>query len=223
MATFKDLQDRINLDYINRTDMTSETKRAIVRAVKHYERSRTWFNQTATAINAATTSYTLSLPADLISVDMVTYTVNAGSPQFINQRTYERVTYQNQGGTSGVPQECAVFNSKLYLYPKPSSAFPVTVNYTFRYPVLSADADNNPWLDEAEDLIVYHAAADMLQNVIRNRPNDVQAMQQLEAAALQSFQQARNLHMNTDEDLSLLGPQQRQDPTKTDGSKTPNS
>lgn len=221
--TYSDIQNRINLDYLNRTDFTNETKRAVIRAIKHYERARLWFNQTATAINASTAAFSIALPADFIALDMVTLTVNAGPPQIVTQRAYERVTYLNQGGLSGTPAECAVWNNALYMWPKPSSAFPITVNYTFRLAELSAGTDTNAWLTEAEDLICYHAAADVLANVIRGRDADVVTMQALEMAALKSLQLARNVHMNTGEDLALIGPQQRQDPIKTDGSPNPMS
>lgn len=223
MATFKDLQDRINLDYLNRTDFVQETKRAIIRAIKHYERARLWFNQTATATTITSASSTLALPADFIALDMVSYSnVQVTVPQLLIQRTYERVVYRSGAGTSAtVLEECALFNNTLKIYPKPAVSSAIIVNYTMRLPVLSADTDNNAWCDEAEDLICYHAAADVLQNVIRGRPDDVAAMRDMESVALASLQRARNLHMNTNEDLSVLGPVHRQDPSKLDGSPPP--
>lgn len=217
VPTFLDVQNRINLDYLNRTDFTNETKRAIIRAQKHYERERFWFNQTATAINASTASTGVALPTDFIALDMVTVSVNgvAGNP--VVQRTMERVAYRQSDGTSGQPQEVAVYGAQLQLYPKPSSAFPLTVRYVMKLPDLSADSDTNDWLSAAEDLIVFHAAADMLANVIRGRPDEVQLMRDMEAVALTSLQRYRNIRMNTNEDLSVLGPIHRSEPAKTDG------
>jgi len=215
--TYQGLQDRINLDYLNRTDLQNETQRAIIRAIQHYERTRLWFNQSQTAINANTASFAISLPADFLALDMVTYTNNGGNPLIIPQHTYERVTYRNQNATSGVPIECAVYNNQLYLTPKPASAYPITLAYTFRLVQLSASTDTNAWCTEAEDLIVFHATADMLQNVIRAQQSDVQVMKALEQAALNSLQHARDIHMNVEEDLSVLGPIQRQETSKTDG------
>lgn len=223
MATFKDLQDRINLDYLNRTDFVAETKRAIIRAIKHYERARLWFNQTATAVTITSASSTLALPADFIALDMVTYSnTSVTVPQILNQRTYERVVYRSGAGLSSTAlEECALFNNTLKVYPKPAISTAIIVNYTMRLPVLSADADNNAWCDEAEDLICFHAAADVLANVIRGRPDDVASMRDMETVALASLQRARNLHMNTNEDLSVMGPVQRQESSKTDGSPSP--
>lgn len=217
-VTFKNLQDRINLDYLNRTDFTNETKRAIVRAIKHYERARLWFNQTATAINVSTAATTLAVPADFIALDMMTITQNGANPTQVTQRAYERVTYRNASGTSGVPEEVAVYRNLFNFYPKPSSAFPVTVSYVFRLPELSADSDTNDWLAECEDVICFHATADMLQNVVRRPMDEVQQMQQMEATALGNLNLARKMHMNTDEDIGILGPIHRQDTAKTDGS-----
>lgn len=215
--TFKDVQDRINLDYLNRTDFTNETKRAIIRAQKHYERERFWFNQTATAINASTAAYTLSMPADFIALDMVTVSVNGVGGAPVVQRTMERVKYRQADGTSGVPQEVALYGGTLNLYPKPSSAFPITLHYIMKLPDLSADTDTNDWLSAAEDLIVFHATADMLANVIRGRPDEVQLMRDMESVALTSLQRYRNIRMNSNEDLSVLGPVHRSEPAKSDG------
>ena len=215
--TYQGMQDRINLDYLNRTDLQGETQRAIIRAIQHYERTRLWFNQTQTAINASTGSYSLTLPADFLALDMVTYTNNGGAPLIIPQHTYERVTYRNQNATSGVPIECAVYNSQLWLTPKPSSAFPVTLAYTFRLVQLSASTDTNSWCTEAEDLICFHATADLIANVVRGQAQDVMTYKQLEQQALMSLQKARDIRMNVNEDLSVIGPIQRQEPAKTDG------
>ena len=111
--TFKDMQDRINLDYLNRTDFTNETKRAIIRAIKHYERERFWFNQTATVINASVAGYTISLPADFIALDMVNVSVNGVAGAVVQQRTMERVTYRQSDGLSGTPVECALYGPSL--------------------------------------------------------------------------------------------------------------
>ena len=218
-TTFQNVQDRINLDYLNRTDLTNETQRAIIRAINHYQYERFWFNQTATALTCVTTGNTVALPADFIALDMVTVkSSSAGyaAGYIVQQRSMERVTYRNAFGTvSGMPQEVAVYNGALNLWPLPHSAYSLTVRYVNVLPPLSAGTDTNDWLSAAEDLIVFHATADMLQNVIRGRDQEVQEMQAMEAMALQALTRARNIRLNTNEDLSLVGPQQRQNPNKT--------
>lgn len=218
-TTFQNVQDRINLDYLNRTDLTSETQRAIIRAINHYQYERFWFNQTATAISITSASGVITLPTDFIALDMVTLATTAGvalGP--ITQRSMERVVYRQAfGSSSGVPQECAVYNNTLNLYPKPDIGYTVTVRYVNTLPALSAGTDSNDWLSAAEDLIVYHAAADVLQNVIRGRADEAAVMQQMEQQALATLQRARNIRLNTNEDLSEVGPLGRQFPSKTGG------
>lgn len=218
-TTFQNVQDRINLDYLNRTDLTSETQRAIIRAINHYQYERFWFNQTATAIAMATATGVVALPTDFIALDMVTVVANGGT-SIVQQRSMERIVYRQSFGASasGVPQECAVYNNTLNFYPKvPDSAYSVTVRYVNTLPALSAGTDSNDWLSAAEDLIVYHAAADVLQNVIRGRADEVASMQQMEQQALATLQRARNIRLNTNEDLSEVGPLGRQFPSKTGG------
>lgn len=166
MATFRDMQDRINLDYLNRTDLTFETKRAIIRATKHYEKNRFWFNMTATAIAIGTASTTVAVPADFLILDFATV-LDTSNSSLVIIRTFDRIAYKNTTPVSGVPVEMAYFRDMFHFTPKPSSATSLTVYYTHALPTLSADGDTNGWTSAAEDLIVHHATADMLANVLR--------------------------------------------------------
>ena len=158
-TTFQNVQDRINLDYLNRTDLVNETQRAIIRAINHYQYERFWFNQTATAIACSTSVNTVALPVDFIALDMVT--VKSSSAGYaggyiVQQRSMERIVYRNSFGTiSGMPLECAVYNGAITLYPLPHSAYSLTVRYVNVLPALSAGTDTNDWLSAAEDVIVF--------------------------------------------------------------------
>lgn len=204
-TTFLDVQNRINLDYLNRTDLSAETKRSLIRAVRHYEKERFWFNTTATAINASTASTGMVLPADFLALDFVTVrTVTGGSADnIVSMRTFERVAYQNRSLTSGVPEEVALRGNSIHFFPRASSAFPVTIYYTHALTTLSADADTNDWLSAAEDLIVHHAAADMIANVLRGDPIQYANHKQWEAEAYALLQYGRNIRMMTGEDNGM--------------------
>lgn len=220
MATFKEMQDRINLDYLNRTDLGAETKRAIIRAVKHYEKERFWFNMTATAIAIGTASTTAAVPADFIALDYVTVS-DSGNNNIVNIRTYDRIAYQNRTATSGVPAEICYWRDQFMFWPKPSSSTSLTVNYTHTLPALSADSDTNGWTSAGEDLIVFHATCDMMANVLRvSDPNLIQnfKMQEQEAYAMLKF--GNNMRLGTTVDAGTTGTQQQQDP-KLPGKTTP--
>lgn len=172
MATYREMQDRINLDYLNRTDLGAETKRAILRAIKHFEKSHFWFNQTSTALAIGTGSVTVAVPADFLILDFATVR-DTSVDYIVTIRNFDRIAYKNQNvATSGVPAEVAYFRDALFFTPKPSSATTLTVYYTHSLTTLSADADTNGWTSAAEDLIVHHATADMLANVLRVTDKD---------------------------------------------------
>lgn len=224
MATFREMQDRINLDYLNRTDLLQETKRSIIRAVKHYEKTRFWFNQTATALAVGTASLTVAVPADFLALDFVTV-LDSSVNSIVNIKSFDRLAYRNQtvaaGGTaaSGIPTEVAYFRDILYLDVKPRSATSITVYYTQALATLSADADVNQWTSAGEDLIVHHAAADMLANVLRVTDQDqIKSHKQWEQEAFNNLAAGNDMRMNFGIDNAVIGTIQGQKP-KVPGSK----
>ena len=224
-TTFLNVQDRINLDYLNRTDLTNETKRAIIRAVRHYEKERFWFNQTATSIALSTASVGLALPSDFLALDFVTVRVTspASADNIVVMRAFDRIAYRNRSLVSGAPEEVAIMNNQLKFTPKPDSAYNVTVYYLHSLTTLSADADTNDWLSAAEDLIVHHAAADVLANVLRAPADQVASHKQWEMEAYALLQYGRNIRMMTGEDSGFQGALHRQviAAKKTDGGPLP--
>lgn len=218
MATFRDMQDRINLDYLNRTDLANETKRAILRAIKHYEKNRFWFNITSTALAIGSASVSVAVPADFLALDYATVR-DSSIDSIVTIRTFDRIAYQNQasaaGGSaaSGVPKEVCYFRDTLYFTPKPTSATSMTVYYTQALPALSADSDTNGWTSAAEDLIVHHATADMLANVLRvTDPAQVQAHKTWEQEAFAELQKGNQLRIGVNLDNATVGSQHQQKP-----------
>lgn len=212
MATFREMQDRINLDYLNRTDLGSETKRAIVRAVKHYEKERFWFNLTATALAVGTASTTVAIPADFLAMDFATV-ANNGNAEIMTVRSFDRIAYQNRSGTSGVPAEICYWRDQLVFYPKPASATSITLHYTHALPPLSADTDSNGFTSACEDLIVYRATFDMMANVLRN--SDVKVLENyksLEMEAFRMLQFGNDMRQGNGEQGSVVGQSHAQSP-----------
>lgn len=218
MPTFRDVQDRINLDYLNRTDLGSETKRAIIRAVKHYEKNRFWFNMTATALAVGTASVTVAVPADFLALDYATVR-DTSVDYIVTVRTFDRIAYQNTnlalGGAaaSGVAKEIAYYRDAFFFTPKPSSVTSITVYYTQSLATLSADSDTNGWLSAAEDLIVHHATADLLANVLRVTDNtQVQAHKAWETEAFAELQKGNAMRIGSEIDNAVTGSSQPQKP-----------
>lgn len=213
MANFRDMQDRINLDYLNRTDLTNETKRALLRAIKHYEKNRFWFNQTSTALAVGSASVTVAIPSDFLALDYATVR-DSSIDYIVTVRSFDRIAYQNQNtATSGIPKEICYYKDALYFTPKPVSATSITIYYTQSLAVLSADADTNGWTSAAEDLIVHHATADMLANVLRvTDSTQVQAHKTWEMEAFKELQQGNVIRSGFGLDNAIVGTQQQQKP-----------
>ena len=211
-TTFANVQDRINLDYLNRTDLISETKRAVIRAVRHYERERFWFNQTATAITMVSTSPAMTLPLDFLALDMVTIRNTSGgvtADSIVVLRSFDRIVYQNRSTIRGLPTEVGFYKNQLQFAPIADSAYVATIYYTQSLATLSADADTNDWLSAAEDLIVYHAAADMLLNVLRVDVQSVSYLKQLEAESYATLKHGRDIRTFAGQDQGVKGTIQR--------------
>lgn len=213
MATYREMQDRINLDYLNRTDLGAETKRAILRAIKHYEKNHFWFNQTATALAIGTASVTVAVPADFLILDFATVR-DTSIDSIVVVRTFDRIAYKNQNvATSGVPIEVAYFRDALYFTPKPSSATSLTIYYTHSLTQLSADSDTNGWTSAAEDLIIHHATADMLANVLRVTDKDqITSHKQWEKEAYDMLKTGNSSRILDKLDGALTGVQHGQSP-----------
>lgn len=218
MATFREMQDRINLDYLNRTDLNNETKRAIIRAVKHYEKQRFWFNLTSTALAIGTASTSVAIPADFLALDFATVRDTSLDTQVV-LRSFDRIAYKNSNTSlSGVPAEICYYRDTLHFTPKPSSATNLTVYYTHSLATLSADADTNAWTSAAEDLIVHHATADMLANVLRvTDVEQVKAHKAWETEAYATLKAGNDLRMGFGADTGVVGTLHGQKP-KTPGS-----
>jgi hypothetical protein len=212
MATFKEMQDRINLDYLNRTDLNAETKRAIIRAIKHYEKERFWFNLTATAVAIGTASTTVAIPTDFLAMDFATVAVD-GNQQVLTIRSFDRIAYQNKTGASGVPTEICYWRDGLAFAPKPSSVTSITLHYTFSLPTLSADSDTNGWTSACEDLIVFRATYDMMANVLRvGDASTLESYKSMEMEAFKMIQFGNDMRQGSGMEGAVTGSNQGQSP-----------
>ena len=166
MATYKDLQDRINLDYLNNMTLVSEVKRAIVNCVRYYETHRFWFNETATALACVSGQSYLSVPTDMLELDRLEVTVD-GSQDVLTPADFPTIRAMNMNGQGGAPTHYNYRGDRFELGTIPNSAYSVTCYYVHKYPTLSADSDSNPWTNEAADLIAHAATVELMSGVLQ--------------------------------------------------------
>lgn len=196
MSAYSEVQDRINSDYLNRTTFGAETKRAIQAAIRHYERRRWNFNETSTALTAASSIGYVALPSNFLVLDDLRITIDGSGLDMIREDP-QTIRDMNTAPTFGQPTHYALYQNRVNFFPVPDSAYSTPLYYIKSLSVLSADTDTNAWIQGGmEDVIVYHATKLMWANVVRN---DAEALKfaQLEADAVNAIVSHHEQYRNT--------------------------
>lgn len=192
MATFGVIQDRINNDYLNRSDLTAETARQVKAAIRHYERKRFWFNESSTVVTTTTSISFVLKPPQFFLVDFLRFQYASSATYSLN-RIDPFTLREMRGGSQvfGQPTHFAIYGENIELFPIPDSAYSITVFGCQTFPELSASTDTTPWTSAAEDLITFHAAKLMWSTVLRNT-DEAQTYAQLEKSALDDLRMAND-------------------------------
>lgn len=170
-STLQDIQDRITLDYLNRTNLNAVVIRAVQAAIRHYERKRWPWMETTTTLTASNGQLTLTLPSDFISLDLLEVQFQSAT-YALTRKTFAEVRQMNVTGNNNknLPTIFAQRGDNFYLAAIPDSAYLVNCHYLQKLPELSSNSmtSTNAWLSAAEDLIVYHATKLVWANTLRN-------------------------------------------------------
>lgn len=184
--TYGTMQDRI-ADELARSDLTSQIKLSIQSAIDHYERQAFYFNESQFTFSTVASqeyygsadSSSIPLLSDILSVRI---TVN-GSTYTLIERDFQYLeAISTNSGYTGDPTEFCYFAKQFRFYPIPSAARTIQVSGTLRLSDLSATADTNAWMTDAEELIRCRAKYDLFMHVIRS-PEEALAMKQAESEA----------------------------------------
>jgi len=171
MATLGAVQDRINNDYLNRTDLTAETKRAVAGAVRFYERQRFWFNESSTALATVAAQSHIATQSTFFTTDRLRFFYQGSASYELVKKDIGELLEMRGNQSPGKPTHYAEWGERYELFPIPDSAYTVTVYGIQQLTVLSATtgtASTNAWFSAAEDLVVFHATKLMWANVLRN-------------------------------------------------------
>ena len=168
--TFANLQTRISSeiqDSSNASVTLAQVKSAIVSAIEHYERERTWFTETITTNLTTSSSFAfINAPVDIVFIDKLQ--IASGTAKY----SLEPIPYEDwavRAGTSngtGQPTQYAYYQDRFWFFPAPNSAYTLTLSYVKRLPTLSADSDNNGWTNFAEPLIRFRAEWDIYAHLL---------------------------------------------------------
>ena len=167
MSTYGTMQSRI-ADDIARTDLTSQIRTAILNAIVYYSVERFWFNQGVATAATVDAQQNYDLPSDFIAADSLRITVNSSvydlfprTKQYIDQLT---VTASHEGQ----PSDYAIYAEDFWLWPIPDAVYTLTLAYHKKFAVLSASADTNAWMVEAEQLIRNRAEWELYGTLLRD-------------------------------------------------------
>lgn len=168
MATFQELQDRINTDYLNRGNFIEQTKAGIKAAIRHYENRRWAFNETSVALATSAGVSFVDFPDNLITLDFVQITDN-GITDKLNIRDHEWLLEANSDLVQNLPSDFSTYQHRINLHPVPAGVYAIPIHYIKRLPELVAQTDTNEWLESPwVDIIAYHAAKLVWGVSIRN-------------------------------------------------------
>lgn len=197
MSTFGEMEDRI-ADDLNRTDLSTQIRKAINRAVDFYKKEPLWFTETsgsfttsASAISYGTTDS--NLPTDIDKIHYAEMTVS-GSKYDLDIWPFEKLKNLNVTNSVGEPEAIAWWQNKLWFYQIPIIARTVTLYYTKSYPVYTANAtgSTNDFMSYAEDLIEARSRWWVNSRIIKDR----QSAQDDKAQEMDALEGLRSVNEN---------------------------
>ena len=159
MATYLDMQTRIADELINDGDIsTAQIKNAIQSTIADYAGEGFWFNEATATLNTVAnqelySSADLSAIPDIIKIISLRI-VNSGTyTTYINGITNDQIEDIQDGTLFGQPELYSRFANKIRLFPIPDAVYALKLSYISTLATLSADADTNAWMNEAEEVI----------------------------------------------------------------------
>lgn len=169
MATFLEMQQSIE-GQLNRTDLTDYVKRAINRSIAKYSKQRWWFDETEATFSTVQGLWSYDdtfIPDNIRQIDYHRITVNNVYYNVI-ERDIQFIVDANVNNNQGQPTDYAWYEKKIFYYPIPQDAYPITLYYQKIFAPLVNPTDTNDFteIEEAQDLIEAEAMRWMYARVI---------------------------------------------------------
>lgn len=172
MTAITDMIQELESEY-DRVSLTAVANRAILAAVRHYERERFYFNEAVaswvTVANQEKYTFASLSLSDLVYVDLLKTIVN--STQYpLTERTYIYIEgIQTSDVYIGYPYDYAIHAESFVLYPIPNASYTCEVSYVKRIPasISACFSSSSVWTNEAYDLIMARARAHLDINYFR--------------------------------------------------------
>lgn len=195
MANYGDMKTQI-ADEIGDSTLSSQIILAINSAIKHYERKQFYFNSKTGTFSTVTNQEYYAAAAnsdipDIVRIHSMKVT-DGGYKYDVRSVPFTEIDSAQDGTFTGVPDCFATFSQQIRLYPIPDAVYTMTMAYTYRLAALSADADENAWTDDAEELIRQRAKLILATDTLRDI-DMAQAAGAMERDALNALQKETRL------------------------------
>jgi hypothetical protein len=188
MATLAEIRAKI-ADQINRTDLNTQIDDEINKAIKHYSAQRFWFAETQTTfpLVVGQQSYGTadSVPSTLLEIIKLKVTVS-GTYYDVTPKPFDYIEERNKTNIQDIPEYYAYFQSKIYFYPLPNSAYTATLSYFENYADITTDAGTKDFTTNAVELITQRAKKSVLLNYVKD-DEDAKRAELLESAAFNAL------------------------------------
>lgn len=102
----------------------------------------------------------VSLPADYLGARSLSIPGSMGNLGALSAEQYEEGAAE---GATGTPRGYSIIGDRLYLYPTPDAAYPLTVVYTAAFPALTAGTPTNALLTRWPNLYLWGALVEAMK------------------------------------------------------------
>jgi len=190
-------------DDIDRTDLATQIGSEIDRAIRYYQRTRFYFNETRDSTFSTVANqkiYTSSDSADIpkfIDIDQLCVMDGTSPSELWPIEVGEWELLTASGSSTGRPCNWCYFNRSIYLYPIPDQAYTGRITgHIMKDAPTAEDEAGNVWMTEAFDLIRARVCAQLGQRKLRD-PLLVQAHRPAEMDELARLNAETNSRVGT--------------------------
>ena len=167
MSTFSEIKADI-ADEVNRTDLTTQIEKSILRAITFYQSDRFWFSEERSEGQTEIGEPYYPLPQDFVKAvsfaivkDKRNHPLSPRTIDFIHSNADENVT--------DTPKVYSIIDEQIRLFPTPNEALQLILIYYKELTLPQDDADELGWtLDITEQLIRYRAKKELYFNYLHD-------------------------------------------------------
>ena len=198
MSDYRTIRNNVLIDIFRTGTLTAQANVAIQDAIKFYEGTAFWFNETRATAQTVADQPWYAVPADFVELVSLTIDINDDQYPLVNKPfEYIEERYVNNTADIGYPQVYAIYDEQIRLWPTPdASGWQLTFAYIRRLSDLSEEDDTNAWAVEGEPLIRARAEWYLATRILEEYQR-ADRVKQIEAEELQRLRSETTRRLTT--------------------------